>query len=258
MKTLLVGLILALCCFQGCRGDTLPIVELEPTESPDATLPEEEDNAPNPISILDDTDDPEIAQWIETHKTTLGAYEWIVEGERRLLISGGRRPAGSSVVVDGVAIIDNQWVIDFAIVEETILPQARDPEYPCALIVMADDDMTVRVRDISSEPVEVPVMAAGPRFLVTRPLSGTLVESPVTISGRALVSGGTFRVILEDGHTILGRTGGVTGSGSPQWGDFNLSLEFKQPVNPRGAIIFYTEDPKEGIMEELIMPVRFR
>lgn len=255
MKAPLLVLILAVCCFQGC-GETPPVVEPEPTEAPDVTPSEEEKHA-SPISILDNTEDPEIAQWIESHKITPGAYEWIVGGERRLLISGGQKPAGHSVVVDEVSIIENQWTIDFTIVEGTT-PQAHDPEYPYALIVMANDDMTLRVRDVTGEPVEVPVKAAGPSFLITSPLSGALVESPITISGRARVGGGTFRVILEDGHTILGRTGSVTARGGPHWGDFSLSLEFTQPANPHGAIIFYTEDPEEGLMEEFIMPVRFK
>ncbi len=100
--------------------------------------------------------------------------------------------------------------------------------------------------------------ARSENFTVFSPRPGEVVRSPVRIRGRARVFEGSFVVEIEDGHNLLAREVVQASAGGPEWGEFDLSVEFETPTSPGGTLIFVTYDAADGKRkEELLLPVKF-
>jgi hypothetical protein len=227
----------------GGGGDTEPVQEM-----------------PSGVVVYDEPPDPLLTEWIDIHRHNEGAYQWSLGGIRYVLVAAGERPTGGyAVKVDEVRLSRGVWLVDVVLVEPgpgDNVTQALT--YPFALVSMDEGDFQVQVRRVTGEGVEeIPVVAASPRFIVTSPIPGTQVQGEVRVTGAGVAPGGSFRVLVEDGHMVLGRASGTT-SGDAEWGRFDLVVEIGTPANPYGAVVIYTENPQDGsITEELILPVRF-
>lgn len=113
-------------------------------------------------------------------------------------------------------------------------------------------------REQNGHEQEEPV-ASSENFRVTSPRPGSTIGSPLRVTGRARVFEGSFILELEDGHNVLAREIVQATEGAPGWGAFDVTLTFPPATNPAGALLFVTEDPRDGRRrEELIIPVRFR
>ncbi|HYF61604.1 MAG TPA: Gmad2 immunoglobulin-like domain-containing protein, partial [Herpetosiphonaceae bacterium] len=109
----------------------------------------------------------------------------------------------------------------------------------------------------SPSPTEAPTVAVPPteapvelEIALAAPAAGTVIESPVRISGRATLSPfeQNFGVAIYDseGNQIGG--GGITGVGEyGQPSDFDGEIEFTAPATARpGKIVVFVDSPKDG------------
>jgi len=258
-RTIGVILVVAiLAVVPGCaRTPAVPIDE-GPLGNGADTEPREE--MPSGVVVDEEPSDPLLGEWIEIHRQNYGAYQWSLGGTRYVLVAAGERPTGGYAVrVEDVRLSEGVWLVDVVFVEPSPGEDVTEAlEYPFALVSMDEGDFQVEVRRMTSEGVEeIPVLAAGPRFIVSSPIPGTRVKDEVRVTGTGIAPGGVFRVLVEDGHMVLGRASGTTSSDA-EWGRFDLVLKIGTPTNPHGAIVIYTESPHDGsITEELIVPVRF-
>ncbi|HCJ09887.1 MAG TPA: hypothetical protein DHW14_01815 [Clostridiales bacterium] len=98
--------------------------------------------------------------WVEGRTGEAGVYVKKFGDHRLVLVAMGERPtAGYGVVVDGVAVSEDGWVIDVRFVEPgpgDIVAQVIT--YPYEVVRIADDGRGVTVRDVTGEePVELAV-----------------------------------------------------------------------------------------------------
>ena len=118
---------------------------------------------------------------------------------------------------------------------------------------------TVIVRQLGADDTWWVLGSATGDIEVDQPKTGASISSPVALTGRARAFEGTVAVeIREDGSTRPIGTGFVTGSGGPDLGPFSGNVEFSEPRQPFGAIVFRTDSAEDGSVREAgVIRVRF-
>ena len=93
--------------------------------------------------------------------------------------------------------------------------------------------------------------AAAQNITVDEPAQGAVVSSPLTISGTASAFEGTVDVELRaDGNGEPIYEGFVTGSGSPEPGPYEATIEFTSPGPTGGALVLISRSPEDGSVIE--------
>ena len=109
----------------------------------------------------------------------------------------------------------------------------------------------VFVRQLTSDDTWWVLGAAGQNITVEQPEWGEVVDSPLTISGTASAFEGTVDVELRaDGNGEAIYAGFVTGSGSPEPGPYEATIEFTSPRNGGGALVLLSRSPEDGRVVE--------
>jgi hypothetical protein len=93
--------------------------------------------------------------------------------------------------------------------------------------------------------------AVSENITIDEPAQGTVVSSPLTISGTASAFEGTVDVELRaDGNGEPMYEGFVTGSGSPEPGPYEATIEFTSPGSQGGALVLVLRSPEDGSVVE--------
>jgi|GEM_PF-5866453 len=99
-------------------------------------------------------------------------------------------------------------------------------------------------------------------IVVYSPMSGSIVKSPVTISGKARVFENIVNIKLEDAdrREITRTTVYAKISDGMQFGEFSTSLYFTPPVPPSSGILKVSAVSEKDRSEEdmVVIPLRFR
>lgn len=108
-------------------------------------------------------------------------------------------------------------------------------------------------------PAQQPVVLENEAFKITSPTSSQEIQRSVILSGQARVFEATFQYRLEDGHNVLAEGFVTTTEGAPEWGSFNVEIEFLEPTSPHGVLQIYEESAEDGTpRHELQIPVTFK
>jgi hypothetical protein len=109
----------------------------------------------------------------------------------------------------------------------------------------------VFVRQLTDDDSWWVLGAASENITVDAPAQGTVVSSPLTISGTASAFEGTVDVELRsDGNGEPIYEGFITGSGSPQPGPYEATIEFTSPGPVGGALVLISRSPEDGSVIE--------
>jgi len=109
----------------------------------------------------------------------------------------------------------------------------------------------VFVRQLTDDDSWWVLGAASENITVDEPAQGTVVSSPLTISGTASAFEGTVDVELRaDGNGEPIYEGFVTGSGSAEPGPYEATIEFTSPGSQGGALVLLSRSPEDGSVFE--------
>lgn len=93
--------------------------------------------------------------------------------------------------------------------------------------------------------------SAAENIVVDAPETLSVAESPLLVSGSALAFEGTVEVeIRADGNGEAIATSFVTGSGGPDAGPFEGSIDFEPPDVSGGAVVFISRSPRDDTVLE--------
>lgn len=100
------------------------------------------------------------------------------------------------------------------------------------------------------------VVAENSVFELYSPAPHSEVENQVVVRGLARVYEGTVLYELEDGHHILASGFTTASTGAPDWGEFEIIIDFDSVANNSATLILFTESAKDGSrMHELMIPL---
>lgn len=105
----------------------------------------------------------------------------------------------------------------------------------------------VVVRQLTDDDSWWVLGAAAENITLDTPTQGTVVASPLALTGSASAFEGTVEVELradDNGEPIA--TSFVTGSGGPEPGPFDGSVEFTSPGPVGGALVLISRSPEDG------------
>ena len=109
----------------------------------------------------------------------------------------------------------------------------------------------VFVRQLTDDDSWWVLGAASQNITVEEPAQGTVVISPLTISGMASAFEGTVDVELHaDGNGEPIYEGFITGSGSPEPGPYEATIEFTSPGSVGGTLVLISRSSKDGSVVE--------
>ena len=109
----------------------------------------------------------------------------------------------------------------------------------------------VFVRQLTPDDTWWVLGAASQNITVEQPEQAEVVSSPLTISGTASAFEGTVDVELRaDGNGEPIYEGFVTGSGSPEPGPYEATIEFTSPGPIGGALVLISRSPEDGRVVE--------
>ncbi len=109
----------------------------------------------------------------------------------------------------------------------------------------------VFVRQLTDDDSWWVLGAASENITVEQPEQGAVVASPLTISGTASAFEGTVDVELRaDGNGEPIHESFVTGSGSPEPGPYEATIEFTSPGAGGGALVLISRSPEDGSVVE--------
>jgi len=230
---------------------------------------------------VDDLPDA-VKAWFEEHAKEKGTFTKDAGGRTYILVAWGEKPtAGYEVRVRDVAEGSRGPVVTV----ELKAPEPGQPEvitYPRDLVSIPRTDRDVSFAYVGKVTLETPERALGvltsppekpsdeppsppeepvaqsENFRLFEPAPGSTVSKPLRVRGVARVFEGTFILELEDGHNVLVREVVQAQGGGPEWGKFDVSLDFETPTSPNGTLIFVTESAKDGSRkEEMYVPLSF-
>ena len=163
-------------------------------------------------------------------------------------------PAMSVTYDDPVAVV-RDFVTNYVgftepLVSEFMAGDSRSGE----VNVMAGDVgpiTTVFVRQLGDSDSWSVIGAATANIVVDEPQVLDVVTSPLDLIGAARAFEGTVNVELRaDDITDPLYEGFVTGSGGPDPGEFESTIEFVSPGEQGGALLFVTYSPRDGTVTE--------
>lgn len=209
----------------------------------------------------------EVARWAEHRQAVEGLFQKTFGDYRVYMVAMGQKPTGGfAVEVDKVEKTSDGWLVDV----RYVVPGPGDLvteaiTFPYEIVAIPNDGETVRFRrlqgrdfiDLTPIKVDGDLPNTG-NIIVEFPEPGSRIESPLRIRGKARVYEATFTIEIEDGHNVLASKAVTALDAAPNWGGFDVSIEFEPATNPDGMIIFVTHDANDGRrVEELMIPVRF-
>ena len=109
----------------------------------------------------------------------------------------------------------------------------------------------VFVRQLTPDDTWWVLGAAGQNITVEQPEQAEVVSSPLTIAGTASAFEGTVDVEFRaDGNGEPIYEGFVTGSGGPEPGPYEATIEFTSPGPIGGALVLISRSPEDGRVVE--------
>lgn len=106
----------------------------------------------------------------------------------------------------------------------------------------------------SSTPKATSTPQPEPAIVVTAPIAGQMVRSPVHVSGTAQVFEGTVLIAVKDGSgKVVGKGFTTASAGAPRRGTFGADISFTQPITSQTGIVeVYAESAKDGSVRDLV------
>lgn len=163
--------------------------------------------------------------------------------------------SGELMLVEQVAMIMQQFGYDQTqiLVEgkvgETLLGHVSTGEP----ILANDPESYLWVDEIDTREIVIQNEA----FRIYEPIPEAVVKDRIVVKGLARVYEGTVLYEFEDGHNILDEGFTTASQGAPQWGEFEIIIEFDEVANNSGSIVLYEESAEDGSRRnELIIPVK--
>lgn len=202
---------------------TVPDTEA-PTSEPSATVPAPTEPATTPATDPPDVDDTRNAVWPWAETSTRFADP---------------TAAVTSFAVDYLGFVD-------PVVGDFQAGDARSGEIEIKAGPVGPTTV-VFVRQLSDDDSWWVLGAAAETITVDAPTQGAVATSPLTISGTASAFEGTVGVELradEQGEAIY--EGFVTGSGGPELGPYEDTIEFTSPGATGGALVLISRSPEDG------------
>ena len=107
--------------------------------------------------------------------------------------------------------------------------------------------------DTDTEPK---VVLENDAFRIYEPAPNAVVGNEFTVRGEAKVFEATVMYEFEDGHNILDEGNVMASQGAPEWGEFEITIQFDDVAYDTGTVILYEESQKDGSrVNQLYIPV---
>ena len=108
------------------------------------------------------------------------------------------------------------------------------------------------------QPGEVAIIESD--IIVTKPLSNSVITSPLAVSGQARIGTNSIFFRLKDAfNQTIATSSAVTTPGQADWSYYSASFEFPLPESPIGLLEVYTQNSQAGGEQNLIsLPVNFK
>lgn len=106
--------------------------------------------------------------------------------------------------------------------------------------------MEVINKEITDSTDEPTYVLENDSFKIISPAPHSEVENQVVVRGYARVYEATLQYELEDGHYILAEGFATTSGAAPEWGEFEIVIDFDFVSNNHVTVILYEESAKDG------------
>ncbi|MDQ7793641.1 MAG: Gmad2 immunoglobulin-like domain-containing protein [bacterium] len=183
--------------------------------------------------------DPLVAAWVRQNSRVRGVHVAGFDAVTYVLATGGPQAAG----VEFLGARSGTGGIHL------IFGTGRPGPATLLLATTHSARLITGVEYRGGQPLteEFPLLSASnAAIIVTWPLAGSEVSSPVTVKGFARVFEATFRLRMEDGHDVLADACAMASEGAPGWGEFEVAIEFNTPSSPGLQLFLFEESAKDG------------
>lgn len=136
---------------------------------------------------------------------------------------------------------------------ETEQREEADEESEEQEAAAAEEEETNEEGENSEEETEI--VEENDVFRIFEPESETVVDTEFTVRGEARVNGGTVYYEFEDGHNILDEGTASASAEAPDWGEFELTIQFDEVAFTTGTIVLYEESKDGSRQNQLYIPV---
>ncbi len=214
------------------------------------------------FAVLDpaDLEDPVIIAWFEACRLVPGVHVATFDAENTYILAArGEKPtAGFDVRLSAVTRGQEGVSLTFATTDPTG-PVAQVVSFPVALILMTGRPETIaEVSSTGSESLPWPAPSPANAFLVpVTPLPGDVVtELTLRLAGWARCFEATYQYCLEHGHNVLAEGFDTATAGGPEWGRFDIEIEFERPTSPGLTLRLFEYSAEDGrVINEVIIPL---
>lgn len=165
--------------------------------------------------------------------------------------------SGELMLVEQIAMIMQQFGYDQTqILVEGKIGEALLGHVSTGEPILANDpESYLWVDEIESQEIVIQNEA----FRIYEPAPEAVVKDRIVVKGLARVYEGTVLYEFEDGHNILAEGFTTAKQGAPEWGEFEIIIEFDEVANNSGSVILFEESAKDGSRRnELIIPVKVK
>lgn len=118
-----------------------------------------------------------------------------------------------------------------------------------------EDESNEEVENSETEETEAEVVEENETFRIFEPAPEASVDSEFTVRGEAQVNGGTVYYEFEDGHNILDEGSVAASAEAPDWGEFELTIQFDEVAFTSGTVILFEESDDGTRQNQLYLPV---
>ncbi|MEC5424841.1 Gmad2 immunoglobulin-like domain-containing protein [Virgibacillus sp. C22-A2] len=163
--------------------------------------------------------------------------------------------SGELMLVEQIAMIMQQFGFEQTqlLVEGKVVESLLDHLYTADPIVANNPESYPWIQEKEYREI----VLQNDAFQIFQPAPNTKVKDRVVVSGLAKVYEGTILYEFEDGHFILDEGFTTATVGAPEWGEFEIIIEFDEVANYSGRVILFEESAKDGSrINELQIPIQ--
>lgn len=136
------------------------------------------------------------------------------------------------------------------------------PEEAPFVPVAAPEEVQEPAGELSdaSEGMEMEEAPGESNIVVSSPLEGGLLTTPMTVSGTARAFENTVNVDVKNarGDVVISEVVNVHGADVGQFGEFSVNIHFQFSGTKEGSVEVYSISAKDGSQQDLVsIPVKF-
>lgn len=144
--------------------------------------------------------------------------------------------------------------------QETVVVEEKDVETETEEDTTDETETEVEENTTEEEvESESTVVLENEAFRIFEPAPDSEVSNEFTVRGEARVFEAVVSYDFEDGHFILAEGTVMASEGAPNWGEFEITIQFDELSNDAGRVFLYEESAKDGSRQhELAIPVKHK